>query len=712
MKSTGKKLKGLLKGLVLLSVFALASSATAQTGPTLASSTFYGGAGDEQGTSVAIASGKLYLAGYKGTGSELEGIVAQYTLPPGSSPVWNATWPGLANFDKFSGIGVSSEGVYVDGDSYGRTTDSVGGKEIKGIVVKFPLTGATGAGYGGSTWDKQTPAPPGVFSYGGGERLMAITVAEESAQTFAYATGAAQSGWWNCGRLYLSKLGAEGTIIWTVNDGSEQVGNGYSYGSAITTLNGNIYVAGQNDNSGSATCGSTSSKPYMRKYDRNGNLLWSRMSSLNGAYSGIASFGGTIYAVGTTPWGPTTSTYNFLIEKWDESGNLTWSKQYDRNSAEDILYSVVGIGAKIYAVGSTQGNTSGGKDAVILEIDPVTGELISSTLWGGALDDVARGVATDGTDLYVVGESRSFASAAGNAVGQNDMMILRYTITPPDNTPPTTTDNAPSTWQKADFTVALACTDNEGGSGCKETKYRIDGGAWQTGSSVSISTDGDHLIEYYSIDNAGNQEGVKSVHAKLDKTPPTVTITAPTTGSEYILNGNVLANWSATDAVSGIASATGTVPSGSAIDTSTVGEKTFTVVATDNAGNQTTQTETYYVRYVFDGFLQPINSDGSSLFKLGSTVPVKFQLQDANGNFVSTAIANIYLVKMTDSVPAGSEMEAVSTSAATTGSLFRYDGASNQYIFNLWTKTLSKGYWRIRILLDDGTSKYVFISLR
>lgn len=214
-----------------------------------------------------------------------------------------------------------------------------------------------------------------------------------------------------------------------------------------------------------------------------------------------------------------------------------------------------------------------------------------------------------------------------------------------------------------------------------------------------------------AVDNAGNSATCTVAGINIDKTAPQITITAPTTGSAYILNENVLANWSATDALSGIDSATGTVPSGNPIDTGTVGPKTFTVSATDKAGNQALQTETYYVRYSYSGILQPINADGSSVFKLGSTVPVKFQLTDANGNSVSTAIANLYLTKISDTV-AGSEIEAVSTSAATTGNLFRYDSASNQYIFNLWTKTLTKGTWRIRIMLDDGTSQYATISLR
>jgi hypothetical protein len=115
--------------------------------------------------------------------------------------------------------------------------------------------------------------------------------------------------------------------------------------------------------------------------------------------------------------------------------------------------------------------------------------------------------------------------------------------------------------------------------------------------------------------------------------------------------------------------------------------------------------------YNFGGILQPINQDGSSVFKLGRTVPVKFQLRNTVGDFASTAIAKIYLAKTSNSVT-GTETEAESTSSATTGNLFRYDITENQYIFNLATKPLTTGTWQIRIELDDGTSKYVNIGLK
>jgi len=94
-----------------------------------------------------------------------------------------------------------------------------------------------------------------------------------------------------------------------------------------------------------------------------------------------------------------------------------------------------------------------------------------------------------------------------------------------DRTAPVTTADAPSGWQKEDFKVDLDCAD--GLSGCASTRYRIDAGDWQTGTGMTISTDGDHVIDYYSTDSAGNVEATRTVHAMLDKTAPVTTDDAP-----------------------------------------------------------------------------------------------------------------------------------------------------------------------------------------
>ncbi len=390
----------------------------AQTTLTLTATNLFGGVGDQRATAAGISGGALYFSGVAAANTG-DGLVVSYALPMANNaaPTWSALWPGLTGADDFTGVAVSTSGVYVAGSSFNRTTDSVGGKENKGITVKFPLTGATGGGFGGAIWDRQTPAAPGALPYGGSESLWASLLTVEGGSTFVYVTGVAQQNGANGGRLFISKLDASGTVLWTRDDSASMVANAYSIGRGLAVLNGNIYVSGFNADNGN--------RGYLRKYDASGNLLWAHTNAA-GQYVGATTLGGAIFAVGQVGAG---AAANFLVDKWDEAGNLLWSQQYDRSSAEDILNAVTAFGGRIYASGSTRGTTAGGADAAVLEIDPATGNLLATTLYGGAQDDFANGIATDGTDLYVVGETRSF-TANGNTAGQNDAFVVRYAVTP------------------------------------------------------------------------------------------------------------------------------------------------------------------------------------------------------------------------------------------------------------------------------------------
>jgi hypothetical protein len=129
-------------------------------------------------------------------------------------------------------------------------------------------------------------------------------------------------------------------------------------------------VAGVNTDNGN--------KAYLRKYDSSGTLLWSRTTT-SGSYNGVTSFGGSIFAVGVVGTG---TNANAIVDKWDESGNLLWSQTFDRNLSEDALNGVIGLGSRLYAAGYTRGNTAGGADAMLLELDPATGSLLSTSLYG------------------------------------------------------------------------------------------------------------------------------------------------------------------------------------------------------------------------------------------------------------------------------------------------------------------------------------------
>jgi|tagenome__1003787_1003787.scaffolds.fasta_scaffold20837984_3 hypothetical protein len=85
-----------------------------------------------------------------------------------------------------------------------------------------------------------------------------------------------------------------------------------------------------------------------------------------------------------------------------------------------------------------------------------------------------------------------------------------------------------------------------------------------------------------------------------DTDGPAITITSPASGHQYTIGEAVVASYSCTDP-SDVADCAGSVPSGSALDTSTAGPRTFTVTAHDKAGNSSSASVPYSVVASDDG---------------------------------------------------------------------------------------------------------------
>ncbi len=285
--------------------------------------------------------------------------------------------------------------------------------------------------------------------------------------------------------------------------------------------------------------------------------------------------------------------------------------------------------------------------------------------------------------------------------------------TPPiiDNIPPTTTDDTPSTWQNTDFTVKLTCTDNTGGSGCKETNYSIDGGDFKTGTSISINAEGDHLIEYYSIDILDNKEAVKSIHAKLDKTSPSISSLTPMNGGTYTLNQAIASSYICSDSGSGIATCDGPLSSGSNFDTSTVGLKSFIVNAQDNAGNTASATNNYNVIYNWNGFFPPVdNIPTLNTVKAGSAIPMKFNL---SGNQSLNIFSLGYPASQKIDCDSNAPIDKINKTVTTGQSNLSYDATIDQYNYVWKTDKAWSGTCRQIILrLIDGTDHIANFKFR
>ena len=110
--------------------------------------------------------------------------------------------------------------------------------------------------------------------------------------------------------------------------------------------------------------------------------------------------------------------------------------------------------------------------------------------------------------------------------------------------------------------------------------------------------------------------------------------------------------------------------------------------------------------------LQPINADGSSVNKAGSTVPAKFRVTDANCNSIGTpgVVTAFKLIGQSSDPSAVINEEVVSTTPDTA---FRWDPSAQQWIFNISTKGMKAGVkYTYQITLNDGSSIVFSFALK
>jgi CSLREA domain-containing protein len=198
--------------------------------------------------------------------------------------------------------------------------------------------------------------------------------------------------------------------------------------------------------------------------------------------------------------------------------------------------------------------------------------------------------------------------------------------------------------------------------------------------------------------------GAFELEQTADTTPPAITITTPAESATYLLGQTVNAEYACQDETdgSGLASCVGDVPTGNPIDTATVGAKTFTVNATDNAGNASSASVNYSVIYNWAGFFSPVdNLPVLNTVKAGSSIPVKFSLGDDQGLDIFTAG---YPKVQQIACDGGAPSDAIEETMSSGSSGLQYDPVTDTYTYVWKTQKSWAGTCRQLIVrLDDGT---------
>lgn len=237
-------------------------------------------------------------------------------------------------------------------------------------------------------------------------------------------------------------------------------------------------------------------------------------------------------------------------------------------------------------------------------------------------------------------------------------------------------------------------------------------------ATLTCTDDGAYHVTLTATDAAGSDE--RSVDVTVTNARPLISSTSFPTGNLTCGTDNASLALSFSDPASNDShvadidwgdGSTSTIdpatsPLNSAHTYGTGAHNASVVVTDDDGGVSTASTASVRVNYETDGILQPINSTGrASLFKYGSTIPVKIKIHNCDGTIVSDLQPTISVKKTSGSTPEGIDETGIfSTSGADTGTNMRFSNDGGIYIYNLATSSLSDptAAYQVTITIQPG----------
>jgi hypothetical protein len=175
---------------------------------------------------------------------------------------------------------------------------------------------------------------------------------------------------------YLTRYDEQGNALWVRQFGSTTVAT--DYGTGVVADQTGIYVVGWTLGALQGQSNAGESDAFIRKVDSNGSVLWTRQfgTSSQDEALGVASDGTGVYVVGRTQGNIVPATQagisdDAFIRRFDANGTLVWTRQFGTADGETAV-GVATDATGIYVAGNTGGSLAtpvGGRDGFLRKFD-------------------------------------------------------------------------------------------------------------------------------------------------------------------------------------------------------------------------------------------------------------------------------------------------------------------------------------------------------
>src|SRR5438552_2072064 len=214
---------------------------------------------------------------------------------------------------------------------------------------------------------------------------------------------------------FLRKYDPDGNVLWT------SVVGDYAYAVALGASGAFVVGATFTTLPNETSVGGIDA--FVRKYDTDGGILWTRQfgSPLYDLTNSVATDSSGAYVAGYT------SGSDAFLTKYDVDGNLLWIRRF---GAWGPFVSAVALGSSgIYVAGGVAGTFPGQANSssvdVFLGKSDLEGYILSAQQFGTFAIDGANSVASAGSKVYVAGYvSGTFPGET--SVGKNDAFVSAF----------------------------------------------------------------------------------------------------------------------------------------------------------------------------------------------------------------------------------------------------------------------------------------------